>query len=127
MKFWKKKVKDSDGKEIDNKSKIIIPTLEITQEREEEILDYITEQIAKFGLDVPALLFLFPIAPLSPVLSQLGLLPLAPFLEAFNIHGFDYVAFFSKTENVNRIIKKIEEKNLKKEEKEKNISSNENG
>ena len=34
MKFWKKKVKDSDGKEIDNKSKIIIPTLEITQERE---------------------------------------------------------------------------------------------
>jgi hypothetical protein len=113
MKFWGKKAKNSDDKEKESKFKISIPTFEITQEREEEILEYIADKIEKFGLDVPALLFLIPLEPLSPVFSQLGLLPFAPFLEAFNIRGFDYVSFFSKTENVNRLIRKIEIKNQK--------------
>jgi hypothetical protein len=113
MKFWGKKAESNDDKEKESKFKISIPTFEITQEREEEILEYIADKIEKFGLDVPALLFLIPLEPLSPVFSQLGLLPFAPFLEAFNIRGFDYVSFFSKTENVNRLIKKIEIKNQK--------------
>ena len=113
MKFWGKKAKNNDDKEKESKFKISIPTFEITQEREEEILEYIADKIEKFGLDVPALLFLIPLEPLSPVFSQLGLLPFAPFLEAFNIRGFDYVSFFSKTENVNRLIRKIEIKNQK--------------
>jgi hypothetical protein len=113
MKFWGKKAESNDDKEKESRFKISIPTLEITQEREEEILEYIADKIEKFGLDVPALLFLIPLEPLSPVFSQLGLLPFAPFLEAFNIRGFDYVSFFSKTENVNRLIKKIEIKNQK--------------
>lgn len=113
MKFWGKKAESNDDKEKESKFKISIPTFEITQEREEEILEYIADKIEKFGLDVPALLFLIPLEPLSPVFSQLGLLPFAPFLEAFNIRGFDYVSFFSKTENVNRLIKKIEVKNQK--------------
>lgn len=111
MKFWGKKAESNDDKEKESKFKISIPTFEITQEREEEILEYIADKIEKFGLDVPALLFLVPLEPLSPVFSQLGLLPFAPFLEAFNIRGFDYVSFFSKTENVNRLIKKIEIRN----------------
>jgi hypothetical protein len=113
MKFWGKKAESDDDKEKESKFKISIPTFEITQEREEEILEYIADKIEKFGLDVPALLFLIPLEPLSPVFSQLGLLPFAPLLEAFNIRGFDYVSFFSKTENVNRLIKKIEIKNQK--------------
>ena len=113
MKFFGKKAKNNDDKEKESKFKISIPTFEITQEREEEILEYIADKIEKFGLDVPALLFLIPLEPLSPVFSQLGLLPFAPFLEAFNIRGFDYVSFFSKTENVNRLIRKIEIKNQK--------------
>jgi len=113
MKFLGKKAKNNDDKEKESKFKISIPTFEITQEREEEILEYIADKIEKFGLDVPALLFLIPLEPLSPVFSQLGLLPFAPFLEAFNIRGFDYVSFFSKTENVNRLIRKIEIKNQK--------------
>ena len=121
MAFWKKKAKNSNDKEKDTKFKITIPTLEITQEREEEILDYIAEKIEKYGLDVPALLFLIPLEPLSPVVSQLGLLPFAPFLEALDIRGFDYVAFFSKTENVNRLIKKIE--NKKQKEKDTKITN----
>jgi len=113
MKFWGKKAENNDDKEKESKFKISIPTFEITQEREEEISEYIADKIENFGLDVPALLFLIPLEPLSPVFSQLGLLPFAPFLEALNIRGFDYVSFFSKTENVNRLIKKIEIKNQK--------------
>jgi hypothetical protein len=111
MKFWGKKADNKNVKENESKKILSIPTLEITPEREEEILEYITSKIEQYGLDVPALLFLVPIEPLSSVFSQLGLLPFAPFLEAFNIKGFDYVTFFSKTENVNRLIKKIEVKN----------------
>ena|SRR4030042_1936677 len=120
MKFWGKKAENNDDKEKESKFKISIPTFEITQEREEEISEYIADKIENFGLDVPALLFLIPLEPLSPVFSQLGLLPFAPFLEALNIRGFDYVSFFSKTENVNRLIKKIEIKN-QKEKKTKTI------
>ena len=112
MIFKRKKVKNSTIKSESEKSRFTIPSLEITTEREEEIINIIAEKITKYGLEVPALLVLLPLKPLSPIASQLGLLPFAPILEAFNIPGFDYVAFFSKVENVDRLLKKIENKNI---------------
>jgi hypothetical protein len=40
-------------------------------------------------------------------------------LEAFNISDFNYAAFLSKPENVDKLLKKIEEKDTKKEKKDK--------
>ena len=86
-----------------------IPTLEISPEREEGIMHNLAEKIRNYGLETPALLFLIPFKPISPVASQLTILPLAPFMEVFGLSGFDYVAFFNKRENVDRLINKITE------------------
>ena len=118
----KEDVKNKNGSE---KKRFSLPTLEITPERAEEIIEQIAGKIRKYGLEAPALLLLIPLQPLSPIAGQLGLLPFAPLLEAFDLPGFDYVSFFSKPENVSRLIKKIEQKNLKEEEgKEKEESKN---
>ena len=110
-----------DGKKGDDpkKSRFSLPTLEITSEREEEIIEQIAEKIKHYGLEVPAQLLFVPLQPLSPIASYLGLLPLAPFLEAFDISGFDYVSFFSKPENISKLLKKVEENKLKDKEREK--------
>jgi len=108
-----------DGKKVDDSRKFgfSLPTLEITSEREDEIIEQFAEKIKQYGLEVPALLLFIPLQPLSPIASYLGLLPLAPFLEAFDISGFDYVSFFAKPENVSKLLEKIEENKLKNKEK----------
>jgi hypothetical protein len=117
---------DQNDKENSSKPKkgFNFPTLEISVEREEEILNYFADKIIDYGLEVPALLFLTPIRPISPIASQLGLLPFAPLLEAFNISGFDYVAFFRKSENVRRLLEKIEERSRKSKKDKKKESKN---
>jgi hypothetical protein len=116
--LFQSKNKRNEKKEDDSKtSRFSLPTLQITSEREDEIIEQLAEKIKQYGLEVPALLLLVPLQPLSPIASYLGLLPLAPFLEAFDISGFDYVSFFSKPENVSKLLKKIEETKLKKKEK----------
>jgi hypothetical protein len=92
-----------------------IPTLEITEEREEEIIKNFTDTIIEHGFESPALLFLIPLKPVSPIASQLTLLPFAPLMESFNIPAYDYVAFLRKMENMDRILEVIEEHMDKKE------------
>ena len=98
----------------DKKEGFNLPTLEITPERQEEILTFLAHKIIEHGLDVPAILFLTPLRPISPIVSQLTLLPFAPLLEAWDIAGFDYVSFFQNSDNVDRLLKKIEKINVQK-------------
>ena len=127
MFFKSKDKKDERNSSDSGKNKLSIPTLELTIEREDEIIENLANKIKKYGLEVPAMLLFIPLQPLSPIAGMLGLLPFAPFLEAFNLPGFDYAAFISKPENITKLLKKIEENSLKKEEKEGSISSKENG
>jgi len=94
-----------------------IPSLEISEEREEEIIKNFTNTVIEHGFESPALLFLIPLKPVSPIASQLTLLPFAPLMESFNIPAYDYVAFLRKMENMDRILEIIEE-NLDKKGKE---------
>jgi translation initiation factor 2 beta subunit (eIF-2beta)/eIF-5 len=94
-----------------------IPSLEISKEREEEIIKNFTDTISEHGFESPALLFLIPLKPISPIASQLTLLPFAPLMEAFDIPAYDYVAFLRKMENMDRILEVIEENMDKKEKK----------
>lgn len=116
--FWKKREKEENSEQdstSEKQSGFQIPTLEITPEREKEIIDKVTEKILQYRLEAPALLFLIPFQPISLIASQLTVLPFAPLLEAFEIPGYDYVAFLKKSENLKRIIKNIEEATSKKE------------
>ena len=116
--------KDSENESSQSKkSTFKIPTLEISKEREEEIIKNFTDTVMEHGFESPALLFLIPLKPISPIASQLTLLPFAPFMEAFNIPAYDYVAFLRKMENMDRILEIIEE-NLEKKEKKDGWFSN---
>ena len=122
--------KENKGKNLDKnepknkKSTFKIPTLEITEKREQEILDNFTKAVIENGFEVPAILFLTPMKPISPILSQVTLLPFAPLLEAFNIPGYDYIAFLRKIENMEKVLDIIEEHANKKTEKKDGLFSN---
>jgi hypothetical protein len=94
-----------------------IPTLEISPEKEEEIVETIASRIVNNRLEAAAMLFLIPFRPISPIASQLTLLPFAPLLEAFNIPGFDYVSFLRNSDNVSNLLQRIEEKAKIRDEK----------
>jgi hypothetical protein len=95
-----------------------IPTLDISEERGEEIVELIANRIVDNRLEAAAMLFLIPLRPISPIVSQLTLLPFAPLLEAFDIPGFDYVSFLNESDNVQELVKRVEEKAKIRDEKD---------
>jgi len=94
-----------------------IPDLEISEDRTEEIVEILADRIVDNRLEAAAMLFLIPLRPISPIVSQLTLLPFAPLLEAFDIPGFDYISFLNESDNVQELVKRIEEKAEIREEK----------
>jgi len=85
------------------------PSSEISPERETEIIEKMARTILKWRLEDPAILVLYSFRPMSTFFSQTALISLAPLLEFIGIKGYEYTAFFSKKENVKRIIDKVEE------------------
>jgi hypothetical protein len=81
---------------------------ELTFEEEEKLLDGLAKKIHEYGLETIAIIFLESSKPISVVGSQLILTWAAPFLEIVGVKGYDYAALFSKKENVERLLKKIE-------------------
>ena len=86
-----------------------MPYSKLTTDQEGYLIDSLADWVVKHKLETPSILFLEAIKPVSYIGSQLGLLFIAPFLELFNIEGYKYSALFEKTENVEKLLKKIEE------------------
>ena len=112
-----KKAEETPTSDLPKEEGFQIPTLEISEEREEEIIEILANRIVDNRLEAAAMLFLIPLRPISPIVSQLTLLPFAPLLEAFDIPGFDYVAFLKESDNVHELVKRVEEKAKIREEK----------
>ncbi len=92
---------------------------ELTPEEEEDLINKIASEIVRSGFGTVALLYLESYKPLSFIGGQLGLFflsPILPLLGKWGQLGTDLLMLVSKRENVEKIIKKIEE--LMKEEKE---------
>ena len=88
-------------------------------EKEEKILDDVASTIVRFGLETPSMFFLEATKPIAYFLSFSFLAVSAPVLEMFGLAGYDYASTFQKRENVERLMKKIEDKvNSKKLQKE---------
>ena len=96
-------------------------TRELTPEEDERMIDRISEEVVNRNLDAPAIMFLESVKPISFIGSQLGMAFVAPFLLVFWELGVDYIKFFEKRENVEKLLKKIEEKSHAREEEKKNI------
>ena len=89
-----------------------IPSLELTPEKEEEIIEKITQKVEKYGMKTAALLFLRSYKPIGVYASQIAPTVFGPYfmlLDLFNIEGYNYNALFVKRENMDRLIKRIEQ------------------
>jgi hypothetical protein len=102
--------------------------IEVTPKDEDEMIGKIALKIHQYGLDVAAILMLESVKPLSYIGSQMGLVFASPFLpflgETVSITGEKFLKIFEKRENVEKLIKAVEdltrkEKELKKAEKSK--------
>ena len=84
---------------------------------EEELIENISEKIVEYGMDLPSIIMLQSLTPLSEVISGLFILPVSPVLDFFGIPGFLAASFFQKRENVARLVKRIQEKESNKKKK----------
>ena len=95
----------------------VLPSFDIPPEKEERIIEQIVRIVSTYGLEIPAIMSTMALEPVSPVFSQVMLLPWATMAELIGLRGFDYVAFFNKRENLEKLTKRFEESRDAKEGK----------
>ena len=92
---------------------------EVTPEEKEEIIRKIAEKMNSYGMNVPAVVFLESVKPITYISSQMGRFFIYPFLPVFGdeagLTGEKLLQVFEKPENVEEIINHLEE--LSDEEK----------
>ena len=97
--------------------------VEVTPEDEDKIIRKIAEKIHQYGLDIPAVLMIETIKPLSFIGTQMGrffVSPLLPVLgEDIGLSGEKFLQVFEKRENVEKLIKAVKELTQEEEEKKK--------
>jgi len=101
-----------------------LPSLEISPEREQEIIEKIANAIVKYGLSLPTLFVGPAFVPTSTIFSHVVLVPASPFLEMLGIDMNEYIAFFYKKDNVWRILDRVDDLKNAKEEAERQKKSN---
>jgi len=100
------------NKSIKNDYSMDVPSLELSSEKKEEIIEKITLKVKQYGLKTPAILFLRSFKPASVYGAQLAPSMLGPFFmlfEMFDIEAYNYNAIFMSRENVDKLLKRIEE------------------
>jgi len=79
------------------------------QKREEELINKAAETIVKYGMSTPAILFLEAAKPLSVIGSALIMQFTGAFKWIFGSGYDEFIPVIEKRENLERIIKRIEE------------------
>lgn len=82
---------------------------ELQPEEEEVIIEKVSQKIVDLNIDFPAILLLGGLSPLSYMLSQFGRVYLEPWAYFFNFIPTEYLPFLEKPENLNKIIKRVNE------------------
>ncbi|MEM2384763.1 MAG: hypothetical protein QXL74_05650 [Candidatus Bathyarchaeia archaeon] len=85
------------------------PSLNISREREDELIEKIAQLIHKYELEDPAMLFMAGLQPIAPIVVPYALFPISPILRTLGIKTEEYIALLSKGENIKRIIERLEE------------------
>jgi hypothetical protein len=86
-----------------------------SKEDENEFIEKVHELITKYEMEVPAVLLLESIKPLVWVGGGLLRISLTPFMMFFWKEGHSFIDTFEKRQNIEKLIKMLEEKH--KEEK----------
>ena len=97
--------------------------VEVTPEDEVEMIRKIAEKMHSYGMDVPVILFLETVKPLTYIGSQMGCVFVSPFLPVFGeeigLSSEKLLRIFEKRENVEKLIKAVEELTREEEEQKK--------
>jgi len=97
--------------------------IEVTPEDEDEMIMKIAHKIHEYGLDVAAILIIESVKPLSYMGTQMGRFLLSPFLFVFGedigIGGEKFFQIFKNHENVEKLIKAVEDLTQEEEERKK--------
>jgi hypothetical protein len=99
-----------------------LPKIEITPEREDELIDNIAKIVSQFGLELPAQLVTSFLYPVSSIVADTTFLPIVPFLEGMGIRGWEWAAFLEKKDNILRLqdrLEEMEQEKYRKKEQEK--------
>lgn len=81
---------------------------DLSSDEESRLIEHLARTIVSSGLEVPAIMLLEVVRPVSFMLSQLGVVALGPLLWFFDLEGSKYTAVFMKRGNVSRIIDRVE-------------------
>ena len=88
---------------------IDIPSSNLSQKREEEIINKIASVISRWDMEIPASLLGKLLVPTSSVISQIHVMPSVLYLDLIGLDGFEVAAFLDNKENVKRLLAKIQE------------------
>jgi hypothetical protein len=88
-------------------------------EKQEAIIKKMAEFIYKYDMDLGAILLLEVIKPFSSIGSQLARYMVAPFIPFIGEESMPYFATFENKQNVEKLIRMIEERSMDDERKRK--------
>lgn len=108
--LFHRKIAKSDERKEDKDSPRDSPYKDLSPEREAEMIEWLTEKILAFKMEIPATFLFYIYKPISTVLSDLAMISGYPVIfEFFNIKGFEWTSFFRKKGNIEDLLKKIEQ------------------
>lgn len=81
---------------------------DLTAEDEQRMIEQITKEVMDRRLESIVIMFLESMKPMSFIGSQVTMLVAGPFLAIFWSMGLDYVRFFEKPQNVEKLLQSIE-------------------
>lgn len=84
-----------------------LPSFDISPEREEEIINKIANAISRFDMELPFFLMGGAFVPMTTIISQTVITPVAPLLEFIGIDAYEVAAFLNKKENLRRLVAEI--------------------
>ena len=100
-------------------------------EKQEEIIKQMAEIVYKYDMDLGAIFLLEAVKPFASVGSQLARFMVAPFIPFVGERSIPYLATFENKENVEKLIRLIEERSeedrKRKEEEKKAEGTSKNG
>ena len=81
-------------------------------DKENEFIEKAAKRIIELDIDIVAIFLLQTFKPLVFIGGELANFFLAPYLPLLDDNGYDFINVFQKRENIEKLIKKIEEASI---------------
>lgn len=93
--------------------------LELTTEKENQMIESLAHRISNMDIELAASLFLEPYEPISAIIGETVLVWASPFADLIGINGYEYSLLLRKHENIKQLRLRIEELKKEKDAKKK--------